>query len=172
LAEKLACDFPQAVFRSGNAEGADNAFAEGIQRVDAKRLEVVLPYTGHRRSHLTEDSQVFALSGLTHVSEQAAVYTTQRASPDYEDLLNKRGRVPALKMKSNYLLRDTLKVTGAAELNLAPASIGVFYVNPESPSKGGTAHTIRVCQHLEVPTIIQTSWLAWIEEGGKTCHTT
>lgn len=165
LAEKLTRDFPQAVFRSGNAEGADSAFAEGVLCVDARRLEVVLPYTGHRRKHVPAEAQTFALSDLPHLAEKTAEYTTKQASPDYGDLLDKRARVPALKMKSNYLLRDTLKVAGAAELNLAPASLGIFYVNPDNPDKGGTAHTIRVCQHLGVPIVDQFVWMNWIKEG-------
>ena len=140
--------------------------------MDAKRLEVVLPYVGHRRTNLPTEAQSFSLSSLTHLAEQATEYTTKRASPNYGDLLDKRARLPALKIKACYLLRDTLKVSGAAELRLTPASIGVFYINPDNPTKGGTAHTIRVCQHLGVPTIDQFTWLNWIGAGGKPCQTT
>lgn len=39
----LARTFPHAVFRTGNADGTDTAFAEGIVQVDPTRLQYVLP---------------------------------------------------------------------------------------------------------------------------------
>lgn len=41
--------YPAAVFRTRNASGVDEAFAEGVARVDAARLEYVLPYAAMRR---------------------------------------------------------------------------------------------------------------------------
>ncbi len=37
------------IFRSGNAPGADHFFSVGVASVDKKRLEVIIPYTGHRK---------------------------------------------------------------------------------------------------------------------------
>ncbi|MBL8520216.1 MAG: hypothetical protein JNK75_06045, partial [Betaproteobacteria bacterium] len=48
LAAHLARTFPHARFRTGNAKGSDEAFAAGVACVDARRIEFVLPYTGHR----------------------------------------------------------------------------------------------------------------------------
>jgi hypothetical protein len=42
-----------------------------------------------------------------------------------------------------YLLRDALKVIGAASLGLAPTDLGFFFVNPRNSMKGGTGHTMR-----------------------------
>lgn len=39
LGERLARAFPQATFRTGNAAGADSAFAAGVAKVDPARLE-------------------------------------------------------------------------------------------------------------------------------------
>ena len=47
--QTLAASFPRAVFRSGNAEGSDQAFSEGVAAVDASRLRIVAPYAAHRR---------------------------------------------------------------------------------------------------------------------------
>ena len=47
--EFLARRFPALRFRSGNAEGADQAFSDGVARVDAGRLQIVAPYASHRK---------------------------------------------------------------------------------------------------------------------------
>jgi hypothetical protein len=54
-----------------------------------------------------------------------------------------------------------LKVLGSEQLGLAKASAGIFFVNPENPNKGGTAHTIRVCNANNVPVIMQSEWKKW-----------
>jgi hypothetical protein len=59
------------------------------------------------------------------------------------------------------LLRDTLKVVGSVELGLAPATVGIFYVNPANPLKGGTARTMRVCRLRGVPVNTQAEWMKW-----------
>jgi len=41
--EFLARRFPALRFRSGNAEGADQAFSDGVAKVDARRLQIVAP---------------------------------------------------------------------------------------------------------------------------------
>ena len=39
----LAEAYPRALFRSGNAEGSDTAFTEGVTAVDPARMQYVLP---------------------------------------------------------------------------------------------------------------------------------
>ena len=39
----LAARFPRAVFRSGNADGSDQAFSEGVAAVDPSRLQLLHP---------------------------------------------------------------------------------------------------------------------------------
>lgn len=43
LAGTLAKSFPKLRFRSGNATGSDESFAEGVAEVDASRLQIALP---------------------------------------------------------------------------------------------------------------------------------
>ena len=50
FAERLATAFPLLRFRTGNAEGSDEAFAEGVCRVDPKRLEYVVPHDRMRQT--------------------------------------------------------------------------------------------------------------------------
>ena len=50
------------------------------------------------------------------------------------------------------------------EQGFSPATIGLFYANLDDPMQGGTDHTIRVCQHYNVPEVLQTDWLHWADE--------
>ena len=157
----LAGSYPNAVFRTGNADGSDSAFARGVARVDPSRLEYVLPYGGHRKKAIAPDSHWIPLDAIPRVEEERAAYHTAQASPEYESLLAKRGSIPKLRAKSLYLLRDTLKVVGSESASLETATIGIFYVNPADPMKGGTGHTIRVCRELGVPVAFQDEWMTW-----------
>ena len=163
FARWLAETYPKAIFRTGNAKGADEAFAEGVEGVDPARLEYVLPYTGHRKKKNPSPARFVALDAMPPLAEKQVAYQTEQASPEYGSLLAKRDKVPKLKAKAGYLLRDTLKVTGADEPELNKASFGIFYVNPADPMKGGTGHTIRVCRTLNVPVAFQDEWMQWVE---------
>lgn len=164
VARRLAEAFPQARFRTGNAEGADAAFARGVAAVDPARLEYVLPYGGHRKNALATKSYQITLTDLPKVAEERAARDTAEASPAYGSMLAKREKVPSVGAKARYLLRDTLKVTGAPENGLPPATVGLFYVNAADPMKGGTGHTIRVCRRRGVPVAFQAEWMGWFPE--------
>lgn len=157
----LAESYPNAIFRTGNADGSDSAFARGVARVDPSRLEYVLPYGGHRKKALAPEAHWVPLTDIPRVEEERAVYHTAQASPEYESLLAKRDAIPKLRAKSLYLLRDTLKVVGSESASLEAAAVGIFYVNQADPMKGGTGHTIRVCRKLGVPVAFQDDWMGW-----------
>ena len=158
---RLATDYPHAVFRTGNAKGADEAFASGIKAVDPKRLQYVLPYAGHRQHAVDALSYQIALTELSCVAEERAAYHTAQSSPEYRTMIDKRAIVPQLRSKARYLLRDTIKVTGATESALLPATVGIFYVHKDNPMKGGTGHTLRVCTIQCVPVAFQDEWMHW-----------
>ncbi|KAF0189345.1 MAG: hypothetical protein FD168_600 [Desulfobulbaceae bacterium] len=46
LGRLLAQAFPQARFRSGNAEGSDTLFARGVESIDPSRMELIVPTAG------------------------------------------------------------------------------------------------------------------------------
>jgi hypothetical protein len=48
-AAMLTRRFPCLRFRSGNATGADEAFAAGVIATAPERLEIIAPYASHRR---------------------------------------------------------------------------------------------------------------------------
>jgi len=66
--------------------------------------------------------------------------------------------------KGKYLLRDTLKVTGSPTLGLAPATLGLFYVDLTDPEAGGTGHTIRVCRLQGIPVVFQNEFRKWAND--------
>ena len=165
VARRLAEDYPPARFRTGNAEGADAAFARGVAAVDPARLEYVLPYGGHRRKSLASRSYQITLTELPKVAEERAARDTADASPAYGSMLAKRDKVPSVGARVRYLLRDTFKVTGSPENGLPPATVGLFYVNARDPMKGGTGHTIRVCRCQAIPVAFQEEWMGWFAMG-------
>jgi hypothetical protein len=50
LGELLASKTSKMIFRSGNAEGSDQFFSDGVTSIDQKRLQVITPYSGHRKN--------------------------------------------------------------------------------------------------------------------------
>lgn len=49
LGELLASKTKWMKFRSGNADGSDHYFSIGVSAVDHTRLQVITPYSGHRK---------------------------------------------------------------------------------------------------------------------------
>lgn len=167
LGQLLAKRFPNVTFRSGNAEGSDTVFAEAVAAIDPARIEYVLPSAGMGRKRRYPDSPNYALEELPKVAETRLAEYTVEATPRVERLVNAhRGIVHnrCLAAKGRYLMRDTLKVTGAKEAGIPPATAGIFYVNEADPLGGGTGHTIRVCLQHKVPVVLQHIWANWIND--------
>lgn len=161
LGAKLASAFPNVVFRSGNADGADSLFAEGVSQVNPQQLELVLPNSrklinilGERRISLDQLEQ----AELKHICQ-----LTKQATPINKPLIEfyETGKQGSPRFKAQYLLRDALKVVGSKKLNFKPANIGLFYLNSTKKTGGGTGHTMRVCELQYVPVILQSDWLRW-----------
>lgn len=164
LARNLALRFTRLRFRSGNAEGSDQAFSEGVAQVDASRLQVVAPYASHRKSLRYTDATYASPDALSRVQEEAIAYKTINATPKNKGLIEKRtNKGSALSAKAAYLIRDTMKVTGHSD-DFSKPVCAIFYVDIEDPLAGGTGHTIRVCKQEGVPVAFQDSWESWFEE--------
>lgn len=161
FARGLAQRYPHAWFRTGNADGSDAAFARGVAGIDPARLEFLLPYAGHRTRMIPAAARQVALEALSADELEQLIALTLQASPKYAGMIAQRDRVPRLRAKSLYLLRDTLKVIGAQQAGLARATLGVFFANVRDPMAGGTGHTIRVCQLQGVPAVLQDEWFSW-----------
>jgi len=160
LAQKLARKFPQAVFRSGAANGSDDLFAQGVSQVSRERMQLVLPKS---KSGFDKTNAV-SFADLPE-SEQEEIFTlTTEATPKYKGLVDfyKKKQLGGTYYKTQFLLRDALKVCGSKSFQMSRADVGCFYVNSNKAGGGGTGHTIRVCKLLKVPVIEQTDWLKWL----------
>lgn len=163
LSQLLSSSSKHIIFRSGNADGADNYFSKSFhERNLLERFEVVVPYDGHRRHsnpfrtinledlNLTQDCELVVQS-KTHKSVKRLI----------EQYVN--GEKNKLTYKAAYILRDTLKVLGSTENGIAPASFALFYDDLANPRSGGTGHTMNICEINHVPYITQDMWMKWVE---------
>lgn len=163
LGRKLASETKLIKFRSGNASGADYLFSSGVASVDASRLEVVKPYSAHRQAAALTSLQ-YSLDDIDEKGIERLINETrmnERQSGLMKYFSNNRGGT--LAAKARYILRGTLKVTGADDV-IAKASFAVFYDDLEKPESGGTGHTMIVCRKCDVPFIDQKIWMKWLKE--------
>ncbi len=123
-------------FRSGNADGADYLFCKGVSSIDPDRLELILPYSTHRKNFLLTDN-LHSLDDINLLNESDVVYQTK------SNLKNKKlidlyitGDRSKIGIKGSYLLRDTLKVTGT-KTGISKEAFAIFYHDLENPKSGG-----------------------------------
>lgn len=156
----LAATMQLARFRSGNAPGSDALFAAGVSAVDAARMEVIVPYSGHRKAS-SKGYLIHALDELDLAAEPEVVYHS-RQHRNAEKFVDRYvdGARDGNAMKAAYIIRDTVKVTGAT--GIAPATFGIFYDDLAKPGTGGTGHTMSVCREAGVPLIDQRVWMKWL----------
>ena len=94
-------------------------------------------------------------------AEQDVVYqsksnkTMQKLVDQYID-----GKRDRFSIKAAYIIRDTVKATGAS--GIKPATFGIFYDDLQNPKTGGTGHTMNVCEQNNIPVIDQSVWLEWL----------
>jgi hypothetical protein len=161
LAYQLAKNSKHIVFRSGNAGGSDELFAEGVAKVDAKRMEVVIPYTGHRKK-ANQNYSTHALDQLQIAEEPQLInYSLQNKGMKQQVQRYIEGKRDRFAIKAAYIIRDTMKVLGNKEIPKATAAL--FYDDLAKPMAGGTGHTMQVCEQEGVPMFDQTEWMKWIK---------
>lgn len=161
LGKLLASKTSKMTFRSGNADGSDLYFSKGVSNVDAKRLEVITPYTGHRKKQ-NQAYKTYSLDDVNLVNEAEVVYQSKN-NKKTEKLIDKyvSGDNNRYTIKAAYIIRDTIKAIGTDEIQ--PATFGIFYDDLDKPKTGGTGHTMQVCEQNNIPVIDQTLWLKWLE---------
>ena len=163
LGKLLASKSSKMIFRSGNAEGADQYFSEGVAMVDYKRLQVITPYSGHRLK-TNKSYDTISLDEVNLLSNPQVIYHSKN-NKKTENLIDKYivGEKNRYTIKAAYILRDTVKVLGVDDIK--PATFGIFYDDLISPRTGGTGHTMNVCAINEVPFCDQREWFEWVEES-------
>jgi hypothetical protein len=161
LGQLLAEETTHIIFRSGNADGADKLFSEGILKSNPKKLQVITPYIGHKTSNNLNEN-VISLESINLSLEHDLIYSAKKnknAKGLVEEYL--KGVDKRLKSKGAYLLRDTLMITGT-KTGILPASFSIFYDDLKKPQQGGTGHTMLMCKEKNVPFINQTTWMKWL----------
>jgi len=159
LGELLAMRMCYATFRSGNANGADLYFSQGIAAVDAHRLEVVIPFDGHRKKSNLAPSTL-SLDDV-NLADYPEIVSMSALNNKTIDLLKRylNGERNRFTNKVAFIIRDTIKVLGLE--GHPPISFGIFYDDLLNPKSGGTGHTMKVCEHAKVPYVDQTIWKDW-----------
>ena len=160
LGKLLASATKHILFRSGNAPGADYLFSKGVASVDSTRLQVIVPYKNHRQKENLAYSTV-SLNEINLLQEPEVVYES-KANKKTAPLIDKyvSGDINSYTIKASYIIRDTVKVLGAKDI--PPATFAIFYDDLSDPRKGGTGHTIHVCEKHGVCFIDQTVWMSWL----------
>ncbi len=162
IGKLLAAKMPNATFRSGNAEGSDFYFSQGVASVNPKQLQVITPYANHRKKYNLADT-VFPLDSIDLAKEPEIVYHSKNHKST-KSLVEKyvNGIQNGYTIKGAYIIRDTIKVLGT-QSGIPPISVGLFYEDLGNPMQGGTGHTQRVCLDNAVPLFNQETYFSWLE---------
>lgn len=162
LGRLLATKTKNMIFRSGNAEGADQLFSDGVTEVDTKRLQVITPYTGHRVK-TNKAYETISLDEINIAAEPDVVYQS-KSNKKTEKLIDQfvSGDKNRNTIKAAYIIRDTIKAIGTEDIK--PATFGIFYDDLENPKSGGTGHTMMVCEQNNIPIIDQSIWFKWLTQ--------
>ncbi len=161
LGEKLARETKYITFRSGNADGSDLHFSTGVANINSDRLEVITPYSGHRKT-TNKAGTTNSLDDIDLTEEPKVVYQS-KSRKKTKNLVEKYvdGMRSRYAIKAAYIIRDTVKVIGTNS-GIAPIDFGIFYDDLNNPQSGGTGHTMDVCEMNDVPFINQRVWYNWI----------
>lgn len=162
LGRLLASGTVKIKFRSGNADGADQLFSDGVTAVDNKRLQVITPYSGHRQK-TNQAFETISLDDINIAAEPEVVYQS-KSNKKTEKLIDQfvSGDKNRFTIKSAYIIRDTIKAIGTNKIK--PATFGIFYDDLENPKTGGTGHTMHICEQNGIPIIDQKTWFKWLTE--------
>lgn len=162
LGKLLATRTTKMTFRSGNADGSDQLFSDGVTKVDYKRLQVITPYSGHRQKN-NQAYDTISLDDINIAAEPEVVYQS-KSNKKTEKLIDQfvSGDKNRYTIKAAYIIRDTIKAIGTDEIK--PATFGVFYDDLNNPMSGGTGHTMNICKQNNIPIIDQKIWFKWLTE--------
>ena len=157
----LASKLPLATFRSGNADGADFYFSQGVLQIAPERLQVITPYENHRQKQ-NNAYETIALDQIDLANEPEVVYQSKN-NKKTKSLIDKYvgGAKDRFAIKAAYIIRDTVKVTGTNS-GIPATTFAFFYDDLENPKTGGTGHTMEVCDINKVPYLTQSDWEKWI----------
>ncbi|MDI6047796.1 hypothetical protein [Flavobacterium yafengii] len=161
LGNLLATHLSLATFRSGNADGADFYFSQGVLKLAPERLQVITRYDKHREKQ-NNAYETISLDQIDLVNEPDVVYQSKN-NKKTKSLIDKYvgGAKDRFAIKAAYIIRDTVKVTGTNS-GIPPATFAFFYDDLDNPKTGGTGHTMGIFDINNVPYLTQSDWVKWI----------
>ena len=76
----LAANTKHCIFRSGNADGADKYFKDGLMSVDPKRFQAIVPFNDHMKSVKEEPGlyERISLDTINLAKEPLILYESKR----------------------------------------------------------------------------------------------
>lgn len=77
LGKILVSKTTRMTFRSGNADGSDYFFAEGVASIDNKRLQVITPYSWHRQK-ANQAYETFSLDDINIAADSEIAYQSKQ----------------------------------------------------------------------------------------------
>lgn len=166
LGRMLTSKTNKMIFRSGNAEGADQLFADGVTSVDNRKLQVITPYSSHRQKS-NHGYETFSLDDI-NIANNPELLNLSKTNKKTEKLIDQfvSGNKNRFTIKASYIIRDTIKAIGTDQIK--PATFGIFYDDLDNPMAGGTGHTMNVCKLNNIPIIDQKTWFNWLIPNGGT----
>lgn len=164
LGRKLTQDLPDCIFRSGNADGADTLFAEGVAKVNPANIQHIVPYKSHKPKNIKLGSMIISVEDIRLTRDSELVSIAKSAGSSNKGLIDFffTDKKTALRQKALYLIRDVLKVLGDEKAGIKRADFGIYYDDLEKPMSGGTGFTMKVCEHCKVPFINQEVFFKWL----------
>ena len=159
LGRLLATHSQHMIFRSGNANGADAFFTQGVMEVAPQRMQLIKPYDNHRKGNL--QAYPYSLDEVNLANEEDLMYESKMHKPT-QKLVDAyaAGKRDRFSIKAAYIIRDTLKVLGNKDLD--KATFAFFYEDYLNPKSGGTGHTMQVCERHQVPYLTQNEWIKFL----------
>jgi hypothetical protein len=159
IGSRLAKELPHAQFRSGNANGADELFAQGVCAIDSERFHVVISFPDHRKKS-RENIKSYSLEDFSTLTDPliAAVRKHNSTSHLVDPFL--RGERNRVVNKVAFIMRNAIKVLGFGQI--PPTTVALFYDDLENPEEGGTGFTIQTCRDHHIPLWKQDVWKSWL----------
>jgi len=130
---------------SGNALGADAAFARGGNRVDPWKVHLMLPWHSYNRAQIVDRNQVFTVDKLPMEAQRYYEDLGRQYHPRYSML---SGGAQKLHLRNGMILLPGMML----EKPLSPYKVDLCLAWPkEGPSLGGTGQAIRIAQGESIP---------------------
>jgi hypothetical protein len=158
LGKLLISKTQHILFRSGNAQGADEKFINGVADVD--RVQLIIPWNGHRATARV-GYHFYSLDDLTILNEDRAAYTAFTNQPNIRLVTRYiQGYRDRTRSTSAPIIRDAVMVVGHGDI--PPATVALYWDDLSEPETGGTGVTLGFLRFNEIAAFNQEEWGSWV----------